>query len=144
VNFEQPLIHAVVVESLDAARRSLAFTPRTPNFDQTPTLIQISDPSFYATPGERWLAIIYHLAPGTVDVKQHLPTQTQAELLATASRTDYPAGTFAVVPVGAYQGLLTKMDSGGVALDWIRDGVQYEVTGPALDASSALQLAGRI
>ncbi len=151
LNWDLPL-DAAKLATVGTARAlgKLPFAPVVPSFGLAPQVVQVSDPARVVA-ADRSVAFVYRFPTGPdfptngrVLVKESTATMTNETLRATAAD---PAGSAAVkfrmIRVGSTPALLTT-SSGAGRVQFVRDGVEYDVTGPAVSPAEVQRLAALV
>lgn len=149
INWDMPLPTGLIVTA-DQAQLvgKLPFTPIAPAFAEAPVRVIVSDPALEAEE-LRAAVFVYDFPPG-----QGIGEDGRVRVLEAS--TDAPETLFAeivaghvglidealydLVQVGGHDALLIHTDTIG-RVRFVRDGVSFDVTGPALAPDTALALA---
>lgn len=124
----------------------LSFAPQLPHFVQSPVRIQVTDPA--ATPqDQRAVAFVYRFPTGVnyptdgrVVVTQTATDQTVANLDTTVEDPPGPPENFRMIDVAGQRALLITGDGVG-RVRFIRSGVMFDITGPAVSPTVVSKLA---
>lgn len=148
LNWDLPLDVAQLA-TVGTARTAgqLPFAPVVPRFGLLPQVVQVSDPARVVA-ADRSVAFVYRFPTGPdfptngrVLVKESTATMTTETLRAIAAD---PAGsaavTFRMIRVGSTPALLTTTHGVG-RVQFVRAGVEYDVTGPAVSPAEVQRLA---
>lgn len=143
INWDNPIPDGAVV-ALSHARSAgaLSFSPTAPGFGRAPVTVEVANPAMWHA-----VAFVYHFptgpdfpVDGRVRVLEMETTVTQADLLAVASNPPGPASDFSVITISGHQALLVQGNGVG-RVQFIRNGIEYDVTGPAVSPAEAEKLA---
>ena len=149
INWDMPIPTGLVV-SADQAQLlgKLPFAPITPEFTQAPTRVVVSDP-ILESEELRAVAFVYDFPPGTgiaVDGRMHVlegVTDASDDLFRdiVESHTGLEdEQNYDLVTIGGRDALLIHTETIG-RVRFVRDGIYYDLTGPALSPGTALALA---
>lgn len=150
INWDAPLPEGKM-SSVDGAVRdgALTFIPTPPSFSMAPVAVQVSDPSLIAT-DDRAVVYIYRFetgpdfpTDGRVRVLEYATTSSETELEGVAKNPPGPAEDFSVISIAGHSALLVQGDGVG-RVQFIREGVMFDVTGPAVPIAFAEKLAAQL
>ena len=129
-----------------AAASPLSFRPLLPTLGGKVTRVQVSNPKIVA-PQDRAIGVVLRFPTGAdfpvdgrVFIEQTATTDTEASLDADAATNSLPAGVMHLVQLGTQNGLMIEANGIG-RVAFIKSGVRYDLTGPAVSPRMALQLA---
>lgn len=151
LNWDSPLDPArTATEATARAIGRLPFAPVVPRFGLRPELVQVSDPGQVA-PADRSVAFLYRFATGSafptngrVLVKESTATMTAGTLRAIAADPGASAAvTFRMIKLGGTPALLSSVNGVG-RVQFVRGGVEYDVTGPAVRPAEVQRLAALV
>lgn len=145
--WDRPIPDGTVVSTIDEAVQvgKLTFTPLLPNFGVLPVSIEVADPTeFQAT------AFMYNFplsaefpTDGHVRVLESKALISQQALLNVVSNPPGPAEDFKVVQIAGQDALLVQGNGVG-RVQFIRDGIQFDVTGPEISPEECERLASQL
>lgn len=150
INWDKPLPGGVV-SSEQTARTDgrLPFAPSLPRFALHPALVEVTNARTTAT-SQRAVAYMYRfpLGPGfrsdgRVRVLEYKTQVTESQLEAVAANPPGPAADFRVIRINGHGALLVQGDGVG-RVQYILNGIMYDVTGPAVTPAEAEKLAAEI
>ena len=151
LNWDSPLDQAKIATSSSARILGrLPFAPVVPRFGVRPQLVQVSDPDRVAA-ADRSVAFLYRFATGPafpsngrIVVKESTATMTPDTLRAIAADPGASAAvTFRMISFGGTAALLSSANGVG-RVQFVRGGVEYDVTGPAVAPAEVQRLAALI
>lgn len=150
VNWDKPFFDGPQT-SVAGARTAgrLPFLPSLPRLPRPPVRIQVTNPGT-TPPEQRAVAIVYRFpigpdfpTDGRVVVEESATGQTVAGLEATVEDPPGPAEDFRMIDVAGERALLSQ--HGGVGrVTFIRHGVTFDITGPAVSPAMAVRLARQV
>lgn len=150
INWDAPLGDAKWTSARAAAKDgALTFAPRTPRFSVAPVAVQVSDPA--ATPAaDRAVAYLYKFplgadfpTDGRIRVLEHATTSSEADLEGVVKNPPGPAEDFAVITIAGHPALLVQAEGVG-RLQYIRNGIMYDITGPSAPTAMIKKLAAQL
>ncbi len=150
INWDAPLGDGKLTSAGAAAKDgALPFAPRTPQFSIAPITVQVSDVAT-TQPADRAVAYVYKfplgadfLTDGRVRVLEYATTSTEAELEGVAKNPPGPPEDFAVVTIAGHSALLVQANGIG-RIQYIQNGIMYDITGPAAPTAVVEKLAAQL
>lgn len=150
INWDAPLSHAKWTSATAAAKDgALTFAPRTPRFPNAPAAVQVSDPAATAV-ADRAVVYLYKFplgadfpTDGRIRVLEYATTSSEADLEGVAKNPPGPAEDFAVITIAGHLGLLVQAHGVG-RIQYIQNGVMYDVTGPSAPTAVVKKLAAEL
>jgi hypothetical protein len=150
INWDEPLPGGIVSSAMSARTvGQLPFAPTLPRFPLQPALIEVTNASTTA-PDWRTIAYVYRfpLGPdfhgdGRVRVLEYQTKVTESQLEAVAANPPGPPADFRVIRVNGHGALLVQGNGVG-RVQYILNGIMYDVTGPAISPAEAERLAAAI
>lgn len=155
INWDNPMGGTGIITDFAHAQASggLPFSPVRPNFDAPPVRVSVSDPAETLPSETHFLTAVYKFPAGSpgfgedgrVLVMERDTTLTSDDLKQVLADPPGPASGFQLIDLQGVPGLLiTNADKSIGRVEFIRDGVMFDVTGPSLSPDTAQTLAGRI
>ncbi|MCW2932027.1 MAG: hypothetical protein JWM19_2989 [Actinomycetia bacterium] len=150
INWDKPIQGGIASSALGARTAGqLPFAPTLPRFGLQPKLIEVTNTSSTA-PNGRAIAYVYRfpLGPvfqgdGRVRVLEYKTKVTESQLEAVAANPPGPSADFRIIRVNGHGALLVQGNGVG-RVQYILEGIMYDVTGPAISSAEAERLAAEI
>jgi len=150
INWDAPLGDAKLTSARAAAKDgALTFTPRTPRFSVAPVDVQVSDPAA-TPPADRAVAYVYKFpigadfpTDGRIRVLEYATSSSEADLEGVAKNPPGPAEDFAVITIAGHPALLVQADGVG-RIQYIQNGIMYDITGPSAPTTVVKKLAAQL
>lgn len=150
INWDAPLGNAKSTSARAAAKDgALTFTPRTPRFSVAPTAVQVSDPAATA-PADRAVAYVYKFPigadfpiDGRIRVLEYPASTSEADLEGVATNPPGSAEDFAVITIAGHPALLVQADGVG-RIQYIQNGIMYDITGPSAPTVIVKKIAAEL
>jgi hypothetical protein len=146
VNWDKPIPDGQDVDLGEAKSAGhLRFDPQLPAFGRSPVRIQVADPAdFHA------IAFVFHFptggdfgSDGRVRVLESDADISEEQLFAVAADPPGPQEDFSVITLGTQRALLVQSNGVG-RVQFIRDGVEYDVSGATVTPAGAESLASKL
>lgn len=153
INWDHPLANGLSVSLLAVssapASLGLSFTPKVPAFGGKLTTVDVTDQRLEPPQG-RGVAFIYDYSgdprfpgDGRVYISEQPARGTETDMEAVAAHPPGPPEDFSLQHIGGTTFLLVQ-DGGVGNAQFLANGVDYGVTGPAISPQVALDLASRL
>jgi len=144
INWDAPLGDARLTSASAAAKDgALTFTPRTPQFSVAPVTVQVSDPDQAVAYVYRFPLGVDFPTDGRIRVLEYATSSTEADVEGVAKNAPGPPEDFVVLTVSGHRALLVQADGVG-RIQYIQNGVMYDITGPAAPTDVVKKLAAQL
>lgn len=148
IDWDHPIVGGLAATSVDAAAiGGLSINPHVPSFGRAPVFVQVTDPAKYGQ-AQRGVAYVFHFPAsaafprdGRVRVLEQTAPDDPSYLQDIAANPPGDPGDFSMITVNGVPALLVQANGIG-RVQFIRDGILYDITGPAVSPAEAIKLAG--
>jgi len=144
INWDAPLGEAKGTSPSAVAKDgALTFTPRTPQFSIAPVTVQVSHPDQAVAYVYRFPLGVDFPTDGRIRVLEYATSSTETDLEGVVKNAPGPPEDFAVLTVAGHRALLVQADGVG-RIQYIHNGVMYDITGPAAPTAVVKKLAAQL
>lgn len=142
IDWDRPLQGGKVLASAADASSSIAFTPVVPKFSTSPHVIEVDQGGL--TVDQRAIAFAYDMPTlGKVVMVERKAPYSQDTLLGMASNNSFGPGAYQVVSARGSKALLIQGRGIG-RLQWIEQGLLFDLYGESISPAAVQQLAAQV
>jgi hypothetical protein len=141
IDWDRPIPNGITVSGARQAQDYVDFKVPAPRLAGVTRRVMVSNPEWSPDESLRSVVFVYDVpTAGRVLRTIRRTDASQADLVAASESTAFPPGTFELVSIAGGKGLLTKGRGLG-RLEWLADGLLFDLSGPAVTPAQAIALA---